>query len=81
MPVVPPAPEQAPPPAPAPPPQDALLEAVRRVIAATPAPLRPQKARRLLLKFHDDHTQDAELRRVFRGTVLYLTGVLAQNPS
>jgi hypothetical protein len=56
--------------------QDALLEAVTAVIDSTPQSGRHQKARRLMLKFHDDQTPDDELRRVFRGTVLYLSGVL-----
>jgi hypothetical protein len=59
---------------------DALREAVRRVIDSTPPSERHQKARQLMLKFHDDRTPDAELRHVFHDTVLYLISVLEQNP-
>ena len=54
---------------------DLLLEAVKGIIAQAGAD-RCRTAKRLLKKFHDDHTPEEELKRVFRNTVLFLTDIV-----
>ena len=67
-----PPPNRAPPIQPAP---DLLLAAVKGIIARAGED-RCRTAKRLLKKFHDDHTPDAELRGVFLTTVLFLTDIV-----
>ena len=69
----------APPPPPPPQPVDVLLAAVRTIIDGLPQADRCRAAKRLLKKFHDDHTPDVELQTVFLGTVLFLTDIVNMN--
>ena len=70
-----PPPNRAPPVQPAP---DLLLAAVKRIIAQAGED-QCRTAKRLLRKFHDDHTPEEELQRVFLNTVLFLTDVVNSN--
>ena len=58
---------------------DAVLEAVRAILARCPEHEQSRLAKKLLLKFHEDHNPEPELQHVFRNTALFLTDMVNNN--
>ena len=77
-------PPQPPPPPPGRPPTqephpDAVLAAVRAILAKCPEDAQCRLAKKFLVKFHQDHNPEPELQLVFRNTVLFLTDMVNKN--
>ena len=77
-------PPQPPPPPPVRPPAqephpDAVLAAVKAILARCPEHDQCRLAKKLLVKFHEDHNPEPELRQVFRDTERFLTDMVNKN--
>ena len=55
---------------------DAVLAAVKEILAAFPQDAQCREAKKLLLRFHDDRNPEPELQQVFRNTVHFLTDIV-----